>query len=260
MIRMNFAPAAAIAFAMSTLAAPASAAAERFEANYSVSLFGLPIARATFQSAFEGDNFRIDGSLSSAGIARIFDSTTGTTRVEGSLGREGVSPTSYRVDYTTGDKQKRTAISFSNGNVTSTENHPKPTRRPSTWVAVSPEHLRSVVDPITSTLVRADAPGEVCNRTIKVFDGEMRADLRLSHVSTGPVRGFEGEAVTCSARFVPVAGYRAGRSQIEFLRDRSRISISFMPLGTTGVYTPVEASIGTQIGTVQVRAQNIVAR
>lgn len=236
---------------------PASAAQEAFIADYSVSLYGMTIAKARFESAFDEGAFSIDGNLSSAGIARVFDRTTGTTSVRGAIGRDGeAAPRSYRVDYVTGRKQKSTAISFARGGVSQTRNVPEPTERSERWVHVTPGHLRSVFDPITSTLVAADDAGAVCARTIKIFDGEMRADLRLNEAGRDAGSG----TVTCSARFEPVAGYRQGQQQIDYLRDRGRISITFAPLGSTGFYTPVDASIGTQIGTIRIRAIRIAAR
>lgn len=233
----------------------ATAAPERFQADYSISLFGLPVASARFASAFdENGRFTIDGTVSSSGIARLFDRTSGTTRASGQVGDRGVVPHSYRVDYMTGGTAKRTSISFADGNVSEAVNLPAPRRRPDTWVPVSQSHLRAVTDPITSTLIRADRPQDVCNRTIQFFDGEMRADLALSQ------RSINGSTVTCTARFLPVSGYRQGRSQIDYLRDRGRIEISLAPLGGTGIYTPVQASIGTRVGTIQVRATSIQRR
>lgn len=253
----SFRVCAIAALAASSAPFPAAAAQEAFVAEYAVSLYGMTIAKARFESAFDAQGFSIDGNLSSAGIARIFDRTTGTTSVRGAIRRDGeASPRSYRVDYVTGRKQKSTAISFSSDAVSQTRNVPEPTERSERWVHVTPSHLRSVFDPISSTLVPAQDAGQVCNRTIRIYDGEMRADLRLSEAERDPGAG----TVTCSARFEPVAGYRQGQQQIDYLRDRGRISITFAPLGSTGFYTPVDASIGTQIGTVRIRAVRLAAR
>ena len=244
----------ALAFAALAGVAPSTAAEQSFRAEYSVTLLGMPIARARFDSTFHADRFTIDGTVASSGVGRIFDDTKGTTRVEGTLRGEGAQPRSYVLDYVSGGKQGHTTIRYRSGGVESVVNKPEPKRR-SPWIPLTDEVLREALDPISSTLIRTSDPAEVCNRTIRFFDGELRADLRLTHVSTGA-----GDGVTCAARFVPVAGYRQGRRQIEFLRDRSRITISFARLGETGFYTPVDASIGTQVGTVRVTASRIEPR
>ena len=49
---------------------------------------------------------------------------------------------------------------------------------------------------------------------MKVYDGELRADLGLKLSENAPAdRGYEGEAVVCDVRFVPVAGYRRDANQ-----------------------------------------------
>jgi hypothetical protein len=259
-MRRHFLPAAALLLLVGPSGGASSAQPQRFEADYSVTLYGLPVAKARFVSSFEGNDFRIDGALSSSGVGRLFDSTRGTTSVSGTIGRDGLVPRSYVVEYSSNRKRHRTAISFSGDRVESAVNEPQPKRGGPDWIAVPQQELRAVLDPITSTLVRADGPERVCNRTVRIFDGEMRADLRLVHVSTGQLDGFAGAAVTCRAEFVPVAGYRKGRRQIEYLANRSRMTVTLAPLGDTGIYSPVEASVGTQVGTVRVRAERIALR
>jgi hypothetical protein len=234
---------------------PAASREQSFSADYSVTLLGLPIARARFDSTFTADRFTIDGSLDSAGLARIFDRTTGTTRVEGTIGKDGAHPRTFHSRYDSGRKKSRTTIRFARGSVASFENTPEP-KRGDTWIPVARNHLRAALDPLTSTLIRTSDPDAVCNRTIRVFDGEMRADLRLSPRGAADSRG----RVTCDARFVPVSGYRKGRKQIDFLQNESRITITFAPLGSTGFFTPVDASVGTQIGPVRITARRIEAR
>jgi hypothetical protein len=73
------------------------------------------------------------------------------------------------------------------------------------------------------------------------------------------VDGWEGETVTCSVGFKPVAGYRKGRKALDYLKNRSRMTITFAPLGRTGVYAPVRATVGTQIGTITVQARKFEA-
>lgn len=247
---VRIAPAIAL-LAVLSAGAPALAA-QTFTTDYSVTLMGIPVAKASFRSTIDNNRFRIDGSLASSGVARLFDRTQGTTSVAGGLSQTGAVPSSYDLDYRSDKKRQRTSVRFANGTVTSTENIPPSRPRQGDWVHVQNEHLRSVVDPISSTLIRAASAGEVCNRTIRVYDGEMRANLVLS-----PARSTRQGTVACSARFEPVAGYRPSRSALRYLRDRSRITIAFAPLANTGFYAPVDASIGTQIGTLRIVAQNI---
>ena len=224
---------------------------ESYRGEYTISLLGLPIARSTFESVFAGNKFTIRGKVSSAGLAKIFDSTTGTSTVNGRFVGKETRADSFRVQYKSGKKTQTTAMSFRGGAVTTTENVP-PLRKRDNWVAVKPGQLKSVTDPISATLIRANTPAEVCSRNLRMFDGEMRMNLKLSPSSTGPVPGYDGDAITCTATFVPVAGYRTTNRSIHYLRDRAKIAISFAQLGDLGVYAPVRATVSTTIGTVTV--------
>jgi len=250
-------PKARILLAATALALGAtSARAESFRVDYSVSILGLNIARSSFNSSIKGNAFQINGELASSGIARIFDSTKGTASVSGSMGTHTASADNYLVNYSSGKKQKKTEIAFSNGRVTKTENVPPLKQNRPNWVALGKGDLSSVTDPLSATMVRAASLEDVCTKTLKIYDGEMRADFRLSMQKVEPVetRGFSGKGVTCRARFVPIGGYRDNNKSIKFLKNKSQILITFAPLGNTGVYAPIKGSVTTEIGTVTVTA------
>lgn len=239
---------------------PAMAHAESFRVDYAVSLLGLNIARSTFNSKIEGDTFTVNGRLASSGIAKIFDSTKGTATVSGGFGDSAARADLYLVNYTSGDKKKKTEIAFSNGSVTRTENVPPPRPNRKNWIDVNASDLTSVTDPLSATMIRASSLEEVCTRTIKLYDGELRADLQLSLVKVVPAetKGFSGNAVTCRAKFVPLGGYRANKS-MKFLQNESKILITFAPLGQTGIYAPIKGSATTEIGTIVVNANRFEA-
>jgi hypothetical protein len=248
---------AALALAGLTTTADTAEGLQSFRADYSVSILGLNIARSSFESTIGPRAFSVSGTVASSGIARIFDQTEGTAQVRGNFVDGGAQGNRFLLDYVSGKKKKRTDVAFSRGTVTRAENTPPRKPDPKAWVPVKKEDLRSVSDPLSASLVKADSLRDVCDRTIRVFDGEMRMDLKLSYVRVAPAqtRGFSGDAVTCRARFVPIGGYKGGHRSIEFLKNRSKILISFAPLGTTGVYAPIKVSATTEIGTVVVNAR-----
>lgn len=234
-------------------ARPAAKGAQSFSGEYTISFLGLPVARSTFKSTFSGDRFNVQGQISSAGVGKLFDSTTGTSNVSGRF--VGGQPQSerFRVQYKSGKKTQTTAIQFAGGNVTKTVNTP-PLRKRSHWIPVKPTDLRAVTDPVVATLIRADTIDQVCKRTLKVYDGQMRVNLQLSYDSKGPVSGYTN-AVTCNARFVPVSGYRSNNRAVAYLKNRASISISFAQLGQTGIYAPVRAYVSTTLGPVTVKVR-----
>jgi hypothetical protein len=238
-------------------AAPAGAAYPqdgRSVAVYSVRYLGFPIAHVSFVTRTKGGSYTNSGSLRSAGLVEIIDKTRGTTRVSGTIKGDRMQASSYVISYTSGDKHERTEVTFRNGNVQSARQIPKPKKRGKDWIPVGKEDLKSVLDPISGMILPAGS--DICPRTLPIFDGETRVDLLLAPkgrvtFSAGELRG---EAIACSVRFVPKAGYRKGNDSIDFLRSATDMEVWFARSPSADVYAPVYARVPTKIGPVTVRA------
>lgn len=255
MLRSPHALVAMLAIALPSAASAASP--QSFKGEYTVSFLGLSIAKSTFSSRYENGAYAIQGSVSAAGLAKLFDDTRGTISSKGTIAGKKMVPQAFRADYTSGKKASVVDIRFANGRVTSTKVVPAPGKRdPKNWVPLGAGDLTSVLDPMAATVIHADSLDQVCGRTVKFYDGEMRADLTLTYASKGTISvpGYKGDTVTCQMGFEPVAGYRKGRKALNFLKNKSRMMVTFAPLGQTGVYAPIRATVGTQIGTLTISA------
>ena len=201
-----------------------------YRGEYSLSFLGISVARATFDSRVDDKTYAIKGAVSASGLAALFYDTKGTISASGVFSGEATRPGHFRADYVYGEKATLVDISFAGGNVTRTTNVPA-LRQRGNWVPLGPHDLQSVADPIAAMLVRADSPRDVCRRTVKLYDGDLRADLAMAYVKTGTVmaRGYQGATVTCSVKFTPVAGYRKNRRTLEFLRTKGRMMVAFAP-------------------------------
>lgn len=245
------------------LAAPGAALAEveTFKGEYTVSYLGLTIARSTFESRFENGKFSVEGTVASAGIAEIFDRTKGKSSASGGFAGDRTQPDAFRMNYSEGKRKQMTALKFRAGTVVSTENDPPLKKRGKKWVPLKPGDLDGVADPLSAGIVKAASPDKVCGRTIKLFDGEFRMDATLhSAPNSEAAKAYGDGVVTCRVTVKPVSGYRKGRKALDYLEKQSRIMIAFAPLGSTGVYAPVHATVGTQIGTVTVRSKSLDAK
>ncbi|TCD13755.1 DUF3108 domain-containing protein [Oricola cellulosilytica] len=247
--------AASFLFVLASAPQPAAQEGVTHNSEYRVTALGLPVGTSAFQTAIAGDVYALKGSVNSSGLAQLFAPTSGTLKVSGRIGSGGVEANAFAMHYKTGKKRQRTAIGFRRGSIASIVNEPEP-RKGADWIDVHQDQLRNALDPISAMLVRAGGPAEVCNRTVRVFDGAMRADIAMSYLRTVPfyTEGFNGDAVTCRARFIPVSGYSGGKKEIAWMRDKGRIEIGFAPIAGTELYAPVTASISTQIGKVRIRA------
>jgi hypothetical protein len=118
---------AALAVALPT--ATSAGTPQSFKGEYTVSLLGLSVAKATFSSSYEGDTYAINGSVSSAGLATMFDDTRGTISSKGKMSGKRLQPEAFRADYKSGKKASMIDIQFANGTVTATKVVPAPKKQ-----------------------------------------------------------------------------------------------------------------------------------
>ena len=231
-------------------------APQTYYSSYSATLLGLPVATSKFKTVIAGNKFNVEGKLRSAGLVRLFERTDGTMSARGSFGKSGPRSNAFALSYVSGKKASRSEVAFDGVNAISTKLKPAPRSGRSGYVHIKPKHRRSVVDPLTAVLIKADGLGSVCNRTLPIFNGRVRADLTLSGGKQGRMKvpGFSGKTITCNAKVTPIAGHRAGHKSIEYLKNSAKIRMTFAQIGSTDIYAPIKASARTTIGRVSIRA------
>jgi hypothetical protein len=248
----------ALVAAGNTGVARADGTKTRYSVDVRVLLNGVRVASGNFQTTIAPDAYHLAGAVESRGIVELFEQVRGQIESKGVLDDAGLVPSDYVIQYTSGDENKRTTIDYAGGEISETVNVP-PLRKRGDWIPLGDGDLESASDPFSSMIVQASDLGDVCNQTIRSFDGAMRADLKLSLAGfmDYEISGFYSPAVVCNARFVPKSGYHGGRETIAFMRDRSRITITYVQLAGSDLYGPVGAQIGTKVGTITVKARKI---
>ncbi|WP_408022046.1 DUF3108 domain-containing protein [Sinorhizobium kostiense] len=245
---------AAAMLAAAVVSTTSSAAEVQHQTDYSIALAGLPVARASFYTELNKNRYTISGRLQSAGLADIIKRTSGQTRVSGVVADDHLRATEYSMSYRSGSKSRAISVIFRNGNVVRASMEPKRTPLPKNWVPVTRRDMRNVLDPLSGLIIPAKS--RVCPKTLPIFDGESRLDINLSPKGTRNFRtnGFAGEAIVCGVRFVPKAGYRKGRKDVEYLRRLNSMEIWFAKSEAVNVYAPVYVRIPTKLGPVTVSA------
>lgn len=240
--------------ALALMPGPGQAAEIEHRTDYTIALGILPVATVSFRTAINKKTYTISGELNSAGLADIISRTRGQTSVSGIIGDDYLQATQYSVSYVSGKKGRDISVRFKNGNVTSATMKPERKRPPESWIPVTARDMRSVLDPISGLIIPAGS--RVCPKTLPIFDGESRIDLKLvaKGVKKFTTKGFEGEAIVCGVRFVPKSGYRRGRDDVEYLRRLASMEIWFAKADAANVYAPVYARIPTKVGPVIVSA------
>ena len=96
MLRSSHALVAVLSVALPSVAAAASP--QSFKGEYTVSFLGLSIARSTFSSHYENGAYAIEGSVSAAGLAKLFDDTRGTISSKGTISGKPSPQGNYKID------------------------------------------------------------------------------------------------------------------------------------------------------------------
>lgn len=238
----------------------------KVDARYAATLAGIPIGRGAWVIDIADDQYTAAASGTTAGIVRLFASGQGSSASRGHVRNGNLLPSTYASNLVSERKSEELRIVLQNGVVRDVSveppSPPQPERLP-----VTDAHRRGVTDPMSAALLRVAGTAhpigpEACNRTIAVFDGRMRFDLRLSFKRLESVRserGYEGPVAVCAVGFNPIAGYVPDRPAITYLARQRDIEAWMAPVAGTRVVVPYKIIIPTPFGLGVLEATQFVS-
>lgn len=242
-------------------AAPAEAGP--FSLEYGISFLGLPLGSATIKGAVEASSYRVDVSARLSGIAGSFTGGRGAGQASGAIqGSRQVSPQAFSVTAASSKESRTVRMSLPGGIVQASAIEPPLDPRPDR-IPVTDAHKRGVIDPISALLMPVPAGASdtsaACNRTIPIYDGAARYDIAMSYQSAKPVKvpGYEGPAVVCAVRYVPISGHRPNRRPTQFMAENKDIFVWLVPIPGTAMMIPYRISVKTMIGTTVIEASKV---
>jgi hypothetical protein len=252
---------------LAALVGPQTAQADsKLEARYVASLAGIPIGSGTWIVDVGDGRYIAAASGSTTGLLRVFLGGQGTSAARGILSGGRPVTSTYAATINTQDASSSVRLTISDGNVKDSKVEPPVDRDPER-VPLTREHEHGVLDPMTATLIRAPGTGspltpEACNRTLSIFDGRLRYDLKLAFKRMDKVhaeQGYVGPAIVCSVAFEPLAGHIPSRTAMKYLMKQRDIEIWLAPIGTTRVLVPFRAEGPTPIGKAVLEATQFVS-
>jgi hypothetical protein len=246
------------------LAAPivaGAAAAESWHATYNVSLIGLPIGVADVNGQISATSYRIEASAKLSGFATILSNAKGAATGAGAIAPGHILPATFATTAANSRMTRTVRMAMNDGAVTGVDISPPIEERPGR-VPLKAEDKQGIVDPVGSIIVPVAGnaplvgPAACTNRSIPIFDGYTRFDLRLSYVGQRRVaaKGYSGPVVVCAARYVPIAGHDPNRPAVKFMITNKQMEIWLAPIESARVLVPFRASVGTMLGTTVVEA------
>jgi hypothetical protein len=228
----------------------------RVDAQYEVTLAGIPIGKGSWVVDIGDDQYSALASGKATGLISMMSTGDGSGGSQGRVVKGQLVPAFYSVSMNTNKKNELLKISLANGNVKEFTIEPEPPVNPQR-IPVTDAHKRGVWDPMTGSLLRVAGTGdpvspEACTNTTPVFDGRMRYDLKLEYKRIETIKvekGYQGPAVVCTITFLPISGYVPDRAAIKYLKAQRNMEVWFAPILGTRVLMPYKLSIPTPLGT-----------
>ena len=247
-----------LAFGMLS-AASAPAAAISLDARYDVSLLGLTLGTASLSGGINGVSYKLDVAAKLTGLMGGFTGGRGSGAASGSLNGVKLSPASFAVSSASSSESRTVRMALDSNNVAAVEIEPPIDAKPDR-VPLNDGHKRNIVDPLSAFLMPVNGKdlATACNRTLQIFDGAARYDIKLSAGGTREVKldGYSGPVAVCLVRYVPIAGHRALRPSTKFMIENKDISTWLAPVAGTNLMVPVRVSVKTMIGTAVLEASS----
>jgi hypothetical protein len=255
----------ALLVAVGAAVSGAAAAAEMtIHTTYSIAISGFPIGKADANTRIQGSGYSVSINGFTSGLTRIVSDATAQMESFGRVSGRHVMSGGYTLESKENGESTNVRMKLNSGSVTSVSASPPLKYRPNR-VPVTASTLQNVVDPVSAFIVPA-GPGAVdgpaaCNRTVKVFDGWSRFDIRLSFKENRKAEGDTGPAsktlFVCAARFVPVAGHVPDAQSVKFMTENRNLEIWLASVTGTEILIPYRIQVGTMSGELTVRATSI---
>jgi hypothetical protein len=237
----------------------AARADSRLTAHYGVSVAGLSVGESNIDVIIGAAEYTSAANGRASGLLRALVAGEGTLTTRGAVVEGRLSPASFSARTAGDDETSSVTMAIENGDVkevTAQTSAPDAER-----VALTADHRKGVVDPLSALLIQVGGSGEVlateaCQRTLPVFDGRRRFDLALSFKRLDRVKaakGYAGPVVVCAVRFKPLAGHRVGSALVKYL-DGREIELTLAPIAGTRLLAPFRLSIANMLGDIVVEA------
>ena len=238
----------------------------KLDARYVATLAGVPVGRGAWVIEISEDQYTAAASGMTTGLLRIFASGQGTGASRGTIAGGQPVPMSFASTITADKKNDEVRMLFSGGNVKEFAVEPPMTPNPER-VPLTEAHRRGVNDPMTASLNRVPGTADpvsadACQRTVSVFDGRLRYDLKLGFKRMEQVKaekGYQGPAVVCAVYFTPVAGFIPDRAAIRYLIEQRDMEVWLAPVAGTRVLVPYRFAVPTPLGQAVLQATQFVS-
>jgi hypothetical protein len=231
-----------------------AADSETLRVTYGVSLLGLSIGVARVTADITPSSYSVDLHARMSGLASLVSNARGASSGKGAIIGGHVMPATFATTASSSKMTRTIRMALAGNVVTGVEIAPPFDDNPDR-IPLTDKDKHGVLDPVGALVIPMPTESgptspAACNRTIPIFDGWTRFDIKLSYVGQRDVsaKGYSGPVVICAARYVPIAGHRPDRPATKFMTENKDMEVWLAPVGGANVLLPFRVSVRTMIG------------
>ncbi len=225
-------------------------------AEYNIHFAGFNLGMLKFSSRTNGANYSMKGETEVSLLGGLIYKWRGKTSASGSYKGYTITPKRFNFSFADNKKSGSIKMRFTGAQVSSLKIRPH--KAPSaSAIPVTRSHMTNVYDPF-SALLAFTSTGKsyksVCQKTIPIFEGKMRFDIKLSFKKVARINqrssgGYSGRLVVCKAKYVPISGHKPHKKEVRFMAKNNGVEVWLMPLPHSRMYVPYQIIVPTPYGT-----------
>ena len=245
--------------ALAVLSWAGQASAQTLRVTYAISLLGLPLGTGTVKADISAASYEVEGQAKLNALASLVNNSRGISRGHGAIVAGRLSPATFATTAASSSATRTIRMAMSHNAVAQVDISPPFADHPDR-VPLGPADTRNVIDPVAAYVFPKPAGQPLsaadCDRTLPIFDGYTRFDLKLSFVEQREVKakGYKGPVAVCAVRYQPIAGHRTERPATKFMQENRDIQIWLAPVAGAGALAPFKVSIKTMVGVLDIEA------
>jgi hypothetical protein len=230
------------------------------DASYTISFARIRVGDIAATVVLGDGEYEISAHGRAGGVMRLLLDGEGSFTTRGTITDGHPVPTSFISKIVSDAESLEVTMVLDKGSVKELAVAPPPG---SDRVPVTAANRQGIVDPLSAMLFSAAAAGEAlsreaCRRTLPIFDGHQRYDLKLAFKRMDEVtaeEGYAGPVVVCSVHYEPIAGHRASTRLVKYLSEGREMEMALAPVAGTPLLAPFRVSVVSMLANVVIEAK-----
>ena len=241
----------------------AQARAENLDAFYTISFARIRVGDITATVAFGPTEYAMSARGRAGGLMKALMDGEGSFTTRGTVADGHPVPRNFTSKIVSNAQTSDVTMALDDGSVKELVATPLSSQG---RVPVTEANRQGIVDPLTAMLFLSAATGalsqDACRRTLPIFDGHQRYDLKLMFKRMDNVtaeKGYAGPVVVCSLRYEPIVGHIASNALLKYLSEGREMEIVLAPVAGTRLLVPFRLSVVSMLANLVIEANRFEA-